>query len=184
MTKNNLTHKFYLSILALLVLMDLHAGEKNQLPTSAIAAPASIKIHPLANTLSKIGAFSCAERANQLGNFLTGNVEPELIIQIPKNSPNNRLLMSTMILPTPDNNNIFAGVSLAPNQINGCGGSYHTVYFLNGSCSKNISEKYKNINFQSINRTNSTIGIVNKALWIIAIPADKGCVFIKEEILE
>lgn len=141
-------------------------------------------IHPLAENLAKIGAFSCAQRANQIGSFLTGNIIPDIVLQTPKDNPNNRLLMSTMVIPDQNKQSIVGIVSLAPNQVNGCGGSYHTVSFSNKDCSKTTVEKYPKIKFQPINQSKVQISVVNQALWLLAIPADKGCILLKEEIIE
>jgi len=182
---SNTSKGWIILLISIIGLSNTSRAEDKKTPASPVTPPvANVKTHLLAETLGKIGAFSCAERANQIGNFLTGNIQPELVVQIPKDNPNNRLLMSTLILPTQDNQSVIASVALAPSQANGCGGSYHTVYFANGSCAKNIAEKYQNIKFQPINKSSSSIAIVNRALWIIAMPADKGCVFIKEEIVE
>ncbi len=140
-------------------------------------------VHPLAQNLSNIGAFSCAERANQIGSFLTGNTEPDIVLQTPKDNPNNRLLMSTLVV-SGNKKSAISSISLAPNQVNGCGGSYHAINYSNQSCAQTILDNFKEIKFQLINKTDVQIGVVNRALWIIALPAGSGCVIFKEEVLE
>lgn len=161
------------------------AAEDKKTEQAQIAQPqVPTKIQPLAENLAKIGAFSCAERANQIANFLTGNKQADLIFQTPKDNPNNRLLMSTMIIPNQNYQNAIGGVSLAPNQVNGCGGSYHLVFYTSKQCSNATAEIFPSVKFQPINKTNIQIGVVGRGYWILGMPAENGCVFIKEQIIE
>lgn len=178
-----MSKKTIVLLLILLCIQHASAEDKNTQPTQVIQKPTSVKVHPLAENLAKIGAFSCAERANQIGNFLTGNIEPDIVLQTPKDNPNNRLLMSTLVVSDNKRNGI-SSISLAPNQANGCGGSYHAINYSNQPCSQTILNNFKDIKFQSINKTDIQIGVVNRALWIIALPAENGCVIVKEEMLE
>jgi len=171
---------FFITLLMLLILHSVNAEEKEQLHPP----PVMPKVHPLAENLVKIGAFSCAERANQIANFLAGGAQTELVIQTPKDNPNSRMLMSTVVIPLIDKQTVTANINLAPNQVNGCGGSYHTVAYSNAGCKQVIAESYPSTKFQLINKTSILIGVVNRALWIMAIPAGTGCVITKDEVLE
>ncbi len=151
-------------------------------PTNQTVKPPQISA--LAQNLSKIGAFSCAERANQISNFLSPNGQHELIMQTPKDNVNNRLLMSSIVIKGDKGTSILASISLAPNQINGCGGSYRTVFHSQNICSKASNALFPKEKFQNIGMSNAQIAVVNRALWIIAMPIDRGCIFIKEEIIE
>ena len=144
--------------------------------------PQQPKVHPLAENLSKIGAFSCAERANQMANFLSATGKSQLVLQTPADKPNQRLLMASLITPTAESNFSIANISLAPNQANGCGGSYQSVSYLFKSC-KTAIEAYP-IKFQKIENTNVSIGLVSRGLWLTAMPADKGCIIIKQELID
>lgn len=138
----------------------------------------------LAKNLVNIGAFSCAERANQISNFLAPDGQAEIILQTPKDNVSNRLLMSSMVLKANKDSNILASIALAPNQINGCGGSYRTIFYTPISCSRASSINYPKEKFEKIGKTNTQIAVINRALWVISMPADKGCIFIKEEVIE
>ena len=171
-----------------LVALCLYALTSIELQAQEVKAPQTnltntMKISPLAQNIAKIGAFSCAERANQISNFLAPDGQAEIILQTPKDNLNNRLLMSSMVIANKESN-IVASIALAPDQINGCGGSYRTVFYTPMTCSRAKSLNYPKEKFQNIGKTNTQIAVINRALWIFALPADKGCVFIKEEIIE
>lgn len=151
-------------------------------PANQPTRPAQISV--LAQNLAKIGAFSCAERANQISNFLSPNGQHELILQTPKDNSNNRLLMSSMLIKASKDSSIVASISLAPNQINGCGGSYRTIFYSPNTCTKASATNFPNNKFQNIGDSKAQIAVINRALWVIALQADKGCIFIKEEIVE
>lgn len=172
-------------IFYILVFTSLQGYAEDKKPLQEGLQPSTpAKIHPLAENLAKMGAFSCAEKANQIGNFLGGDTAPDLIIHTPQDSPNNRLLMSTMIIHDSDKQVVAGSISMAPNQVNGCGASYHAVSFFGKACMSATAEKYPSLKFQSINKTDTQIAVINKSLWILAMPAGNGCIFIKEEILE
>ena len=162
------------------ILHSVNAEEKEQLPLS----PVMPKVHPLAENLAKIGAFSCAERANQIANFLAGSNPVELVIQTPKDNTNNRLLMSTILIKANKDSYITASIALAPNQANGCGGSYRATFYSPLACNAATKQAYPDAKFQQLGQSNVQISIINRALWIMAMPADKGCTIIKEELVE
>jgi hypothetical protein len=141
-------------------------------------------VHPLTKTLSDFGATNCTQRANQIANFLSGKTNPDLVVQTPAVNPNSSLLMATMVVPLPEKKYALTSISLAPNQANGCGGSYHSVFYSNKLCAKAFLDNYPNVKFQPINKTNIQIGVVNRGLWIIGMPAEKGCILMKEEVVE
>lgn len=176
--------KYIFYVLLILVACNVRGEDKKTTPQSpAIQKPVAPGVHPLAENLAKIGAFSCAERANQIANFLAGNNPVELVIQSPKDSVNNRLLMSTMLIKS-NSNYITASIALAPNQVNGCGGSYRTIFYSPMTCNEATSAGFPNATFQKIGQTETKIAVINRALWVMASPAGKGCIFVKEEIIE
>ncbi len=141
-------------------------------------------IHPLAKTLSDFGASNCIQRANQIGNFVSGKINPDIIAQTPVANPNNSLLMATLVIPFLKDRYAITSIALAPNQANGCGGSYHSVFYSPKLCAKAFADNYPSVKFQPINKTNIQIGVVNRGLWIIGMPAEKGCILMKEELVE
>lgn len=177
--------KLGVSCLSALWSIQLQAQDvKPTQPSPANHPLKTTQISLIAQNLAKIGAFSCAERANQISNFLSPNGQHELIMQTPKDNVNNRLLMSSIVIKGDKGTSILASISLAPNQINGCGGSYRTIFHSPNICSKASNTLFPKEKFQNIGKSDSQIAVVNRALWIIAMPIDRGCIFIKEEIIE
>lgn len=174
----------YKKILAIL-LTTLSLGVNSQ-ETKAPSKTTTLNIvvSPLAQNLAKIGAFSCAERANQISNFLSPDGQHELILQTPKDNSNNRLLMASIVTKGINDTNILSSISLAPNQVNGCGGSYQTISHSPNTCSKASLSLFPKEKFQNIGKSKVKIAVISRALWIVALPINDGCIFIKEEIIE
>lgn len=166
-------------VLLMALLMPLSATAFSQELTPSINT-----VSPLAQNLSNMGSLSCVDRANQMSNFLSTNRQAELIIQTPKDNVNNRLLMAGMVIRGGNLPNAYSSLSLAPNQVNGCGGSYRTIFYSSNSCSKASAANFPGKKFQAVGKSNSQIALINRAQWVVAMPADKGCIFIKEEIIE
>ncbi len=177
-------NKLGVSCLTILCTIQLSAQDlKPAQPNPANQPIKTTQISVLAQNLAKIGAFSCAERANQISNFLSDG-QSEVILQLPKDNPNNRLLMTSLIIKGARDSDILASISLAPNQINGCGGSYRTIFHSPSTCNKASSTLFSKEKFQNIGKSRAQIAVINKSMWIIAMPINAGCLFIKEEIIE
>lgn len=161
------------------------AGMAAQQPSRPPAAPVprSDQGHPLAVNLATIGALACVERANQVAMFIDPRVSSQTIVHTPENNPNQRLLMATMVIESEKNGYTLGNVALAPGQANGCGGSYHTVSYVDMPCAKAAEKNFPDLKFNKLNQLEVGIAIVGKNMWIIAMPAGNGCVFEKEEVV-
>lgn len=177
------TRQIILFVAFLLINFDSVAADKQaQQPQQ----PQSV--HPFAKGVGDFGGTNCVARANQIATFLSNNTASDYVLQTPKANPNNSLLMASLIIPygdIKDNKHAITSINLAPNQANGCEGSYHSVFYSSKLCAKAFSDNYPSVKFQPINKTNVQIGIINRGLWVVGMPAgDKGCVLIKEELVQ
>jgi hypothetical protein len=141
------------------------------------------KVHPLAESVTRIGGFACVERANQIAMFLDPEVKSQSLIQTPASNPNRHLLMSAMVIPLAGNTYALGAVSLAPNQASGCDGSYHVVSYADMSCDKAREKNFPNVKFNKMNQLDVSIAVLSKNLWVITIPAGSGCLLLKEELI-
>ncbi len=176
--------KKILLILILVVGMTNDAAYADDAKTSQSASQiASSNVHPLAIQLTNMGALNCVARANQIARFLTGPSNGTTYIPKPPDNPDKRLLASNLIIPIKNNEYSLATLALAPNQANGCGGSYQTINYENVSCEKAVSTKYSNFEFVTITSNGVQLGEIGIGSWVIAMPAGLGCNLIKEEIV-
>ena len=157
-------------------------GAATATPAPQAAAPAG-QAHPLAVSVARIGAFACVERANQIANFLDASQTSQVIVPAPENGANQRLLISSMVIPS-GNATVIAGVALAPAQANGCGGSYRVLSYSELPCRKAIEKLHPTLKFNKLDRSDVELAVASRTLWIMAMPAGTGCVFNKEEIVQ
>lgn len=149
---------------------------------SAAAAPRTETGHPLAVNLARMGAFACAERANQIAGFLDPGQAAQAIVHTPESHPNQRLLMSTLVIPA-GSGHAIGGVALAPGQANGCGGSYRVLMYSDLPCKKAVEKNYPGITFGKVGQLDVEMAVLGRNMWIVAMPAGSGCVLEKQEIV-
>ena len=174
-------------LLAVMALMGLGGGavaqEKSAAPKSGERLqPAS---HPIAIQYARWGAFSCAERANEIAAFIATGASGAgaSYIQPPPDQPNRRLLTASLAMPYGQAGTAFSTITVAPNQANGCGGNYQTVsYVENKPCKQAVAEAYKQVKFQPLPGTNVLVGALHAQASIFSMDAGRGCILIKQEI--
>lgn len=147
-------------------------------------APRSAGAHPLATNLAQAGSFACAERANQIGNFLDPAARAEILLPGPQpQPPNQRLLVANLVVPIAEGRYAIGGVAMAPNQANGCAGSYRVMHWEPVSCDRAVGNLYPGARFNVLPTSKVQIAAMNNSLWVLAMPAGPGCLLQKEEIV-
>ncbi|MCU7806132.1 MAG: hypothetical protein KZQ96_23410 [Candidatus Thiodiazotropha sp. (ex Lucinoma borealis)] len=144
------------------------------------------KTHKLAVALAEYGSFSCVSRANQIANFL-GNVQGDIILfNIPVNAPDHRLLHATLIISSDKKEQEYtvAEITMAPNQVNGCGAVYQESSYVQKKCKNAILEEYPNYKSSPIEKTNLLLLPLNRTAKVIARPIGKGCLLTKYEVVQ
>ena len=157
------------------------APSKTQAPVSQ---PAASNVNAITQAAVKAGVLSCASRINQVSNFLTSASKGFGVLTFfPPNYPDQQLISVSMEIPLPDASSAYASASFAPNQANGCAGAYETVVYWPKKCNEvaeNNFGTFKKIGVLSKNIYTLDGGISTK---VFLMPAEKGCVSIKKEII-
>lgn len=146
--------------------------------------PAPPSTHTLSQQLARIGAFSCAARANQLASFLSPGYRDITLLHIPANNADRSLLSATLLVPTGPQQTALANIALAPNQANGCAGMYQTIVYKAMACAKALADDYPKVKTQALGETAILMGGIDRNARILAMPADKGCILMKQEMVE
>jgi hypothetical protein len=164
------------------------AGEKTAVESSKTQAPAgkaaASNVNNITQAAVNAGVLACSSRINQVANFLTaGSQSTGALMFLPPNYPDQQLISTSMEIPLKDGSSAYASASFAPNQANGCTGMYETVVYWSQKCTE-VSEKnfgtLKKIGVLSKNITTLDDGVSTK---VFLMPAGKGCVSIKKEIV-
>lgn len=171
------------SLLPILVLAQSPDVESPRQGLQAATALPNNQGHPLAVNLARAGALQCVERANQVARFVDPSTISQTLLQVADNNPNTHLVMATMVVPSDKKTDSLVSVALAPNQANGCGGSYHAISYLDAPCDQATARTFPNIKFNRMNNTSVSVAVINRTMWVLAMSAGKGCVIQKEEVL-
>ncbi|NOU23199.1 MAG: hypothetical protein HOO93_15720 [Methyloglobulus sp.] len=146
--------------------------------------PAAGAAYPLAENVAKMGAFSCAARANQIAQFLGGAPGEILILDNLADNFDRRLIHATLLIPEPDGRFASAEITLAPNQANGCGTAYQISSYADQSCEKAAQERFPKLKFMALGKTELRIAKIDNHARILAKPMGDGCLLTKSEIVQ
>ncbi|PKN51104.1 MAG: hypothetical protein CVU55_13285 [Deltaproteobacteria bacterium HGW-Deltaproteobacteria-13] len=163
------------------------AAEKQKDEPSGIKAstrqPAASHVNNITQTAVTAGALSCASRINQVANFLTaGSQNVGVLMFLTPNHPDKQLFSVSMEIPLADAS-AYASASFAPNQANGCGGMYETVSYWPQKCTELAGNNFGTLKI--IGTLSKDITVLNggELTKIFLMPAGKGCVSIKKEMI-
>ncbi len=172
-------HQPIISVLVLFPVLSFQAVAD----TSGSHATANRGTHQLAVALTKMGAFRCVERANQVGHFLSGGGGGEVIlVDLPGRSPASDLIHATMLVPTEKNALSSVEITLAPTA-SSCQASYEATTQSTEPCNKTIKQEYPRHEFTEIKKTGVLIASLGKHSRVMAKPVGKGCMLVKHEMI-
>jgi hypothetical protein len=173
------------------IFLPLAASAENKSPAPAVStseAKSEQKTKPTVNRITdaamKSGVKSCLERIDQVSNFLTANTESGWLMSVPGSEPDRRLISASIEVATKEAPSAYASESFAPNQANGCAGMYETVVYWESGCPDVGKKQFS---------TFKTAGVLSKSISILdggagvrvfLMPAGRGCVAIKKEVLQ
>jgi hypothetical protein len=152
--------------------------------TTASASPAMPSTHTLSQQFARVGAFGCAARAHQIASFLSPQNRDIALMQVPVSNPDRSLLSATLVVPMQGTQMALASMALAPHQANGCGGLYQIVVYKPKGCVAALAEDYPAVKAQPLGETAILMGGIDRNSRVLAMPADKGCILMKQETVE
>jgi hypothetical protein len=151
---------------------------------SSVKQPATQSANSITQAAIKAGVRTCANRINQVSNFLTAGVKDVgTMMFYSQSNPDKQMSSVSMEIPLKDAASGYATASFAPDQANSCTGMYETVVYWPQTCTEvgeNNYGKFKNVGKLSKNIYVRDDGVSTK---VFLLPAGKGCVSIKKEII-
>ena len=164
------------------------ASDKEADKSSGASSPSpEQKPNPAAKRITdavvKAGVQSCADRVNHVTNFLTAGSRSGAILFEPPSEPDKRLVSISLGLAMKGGKVAYASESFAPNQANGCGGVYETMVYWEAGCADVAKAQFSALKKYGV-LVNSIIVLEGSpGLKVFLMPAGKGCVAIKKEVL-
>jgi hypothetical protein len=153
-------------------------------PANAHAKAAKPVVNAITEAAMKAGVKSCKDRINQVSNFLTANTNSGWLLFQPTSQPDQRLISVSMEAATKDVASAYVSESFAPNQANGCAGMYETVVYWEAGCPDVAKKQFTTFKGAGVLSKNISILDGGAGVRVFLMPAGKGCVAIKKEVLQ
>ena len=146
--------------------------------TPAIVQPANSSVNPVTQAAEKLGIFSCLKRINQVTTFLTANAKSGVLVIPSKDQPDQHIFSASFEILPPDNSTLYASASFFPNN----DAVYDTVQYVDKSCEELEKTVFKHLNRREVLKKNIIL-LDGAAVKVYLMPAGKGCIVIKKEVL-
>jgi len=159
-------------------------GQKSGTVTNTGAGPVAptqsvnTQVNPVTQAAVKLGILSSLKRINQVSTYLTANSRSGVLVSPAKNQPDQHLFSASFEILPPDNSTIYATASFFPNN----DAVYNTVQYVNKSPKQLQKTVFKNLKKKSVLKKNIVV-LDGGAVKVFLMPAGKGCVVIKKEVL-
>lgn len=160
-------------------------------PAATAAAPAVAKkpaaeipaqLNVVSQAAQKAGITDCLGRINQVSNFLTaGSQQSGASLSVSPQTPNEHLASIAFEIKTPQVLS-YASADFAP-LTNGCGATYEAVTHWQNSCKDVATKGYAQLKFIGAIQNNILVLEGGPQLRVFLMPAGKGCVAIKKEVV-
>ena len=143
---------------------------------------------PLVNSMTKAayhaGVRTCANRMNQVLNFLTAGT-PDFNYQtfISPQNPDRQMTSVSLEIPLKNAPSAYASASFAPDQSNGCTGMYETVVYWPKNCNEVASKNFGSFKKAGALSKDIFVRDGGESVKVYLMPAGKGCITIKKEIV-
>jgi hypothetical protein len=174
-------------VLLFFYLLVAFTAAAEEVSSSSSAVQPEKKSSPTAKRITdaavKAGVQSCADRINQVTDFLTTGNRSGAILFEPPSTPDKRLISISLGLAMKGGKVAYASESFAPNQANGCGGMYETVVYWAEGCVDMAKSRFSSFKKYGVLVNNITVLDGGPGVRVFLMPAGTGCVAIKKEVL-
>ena len=195
---NNLISRFSLvaSIFSMGIMVsscakDFGLSNDNEVPPPAVTAQPDIKkplvqnpgpLNSVAQAAQKAGVNDCLGRINQVSSFLTTGAEQSgASLMVSPQKPNETLSSLAFEIKSPQVLS-YASADFAP-LAGGCGATYEAVTHWQNSCKDVATKGYAQLKFIGAIQSNILVLEGGPQLRVFLMPAGKGCVAIKKEVV-
>lgn len=139
-------------------------------------------LNPLAQAMYKSGVVSCLDRINQVSNFVFGGYNSGAAMFVAPQAANAHISSASMEI-LPPRELVYASADFAPYGTGECGAVYETVTYWPAACDDVAKQQFAQA--QNIGPLKSIIATLSGGpnLRIFLMPAGKGCVAIKKEVI-
>lgn len=174
---------FVLLFFYLLVAFTAAAEEGSLSPAAQPEQKSKPTAKRITDAAAKAGIKSCADRINQVTNFLTSNSKSGAISFLPPLAPEKRLVSFSLGLEMPGGKVAYASESFASNPVNGCDSMYETVIYWEAGCTDVAKRQFPVFKNYGVLVNSIIVLDGGPGVRVFLMPAGAGCVAIKKEVL-
>jgi hypothetical protein len=159
----------------------VHAQEAPKNEKVRVPTPQPAIAHPIMQKAASLGVVDCLGKINQVSNFLaTGNQNSALLF-LNKTEPARHMISASLEINS-NNTLAYATASFSAGPGNSCEALYETVVYWQEDCSV-VAKNFPSMPASSQLLKHITPLIGGEQVRVFLMPAGKGCVSIKKEVL-
>ena len=157
--------------------------DSSKAPSEINQSPAPL-VNSIPKAASHAGVRTCTNRINQVFNFLTAGTQNfNYYLFFPPKNPDQQMTSVSMEIPLKNAPAAYATASFAPDQSGGCTGMYETVVYWQKSCNEVANKNFGSFKKAGVLSKDIYVRDGGESVKIFLMPAGKGCVTIKKEIV-
>jgi len=142
-------------------------------------------VHAVTQAAVNAGVLSCASRINQVTNFLAaGSQGTGATLYVPSADPDRKMISVSLEIQNANMPSTYASTSFAPNQANGCGAVYEAVTYWDMKCDDVAAKQFAGLKKSGAMLKEITMLEGGPELKVFLMPAGKGCISIKKEVVQ
>ncbi|CAG1023475.1 hypothetical protein DOJK_02393 [Patescibacteria group bacterium] len=139
-------------------------------------------LNSVAQAVQKAGVSDCLARINQVSTFLTnGSQQSGVSLSLSPQVPNDHISSLSFEIKSPQVLS-YASADFAPT-VSGCGASYEAITHWQNNCKDVATKGYAQLKFIGAIQSNILVLEGGPQLKVYLMPAGKGCVAIKKEVV-
>jgi hypothetical protein len=150
------------------LLRNIAAGQTNQVATVMFAA----------------GVRKCAERIDQITNFLTRGTQASALLFLPEREPDNSMISVSLEVQPEGTPRAYGTITFSPNTAIGCSATYESVQYWPESCNAVAAKHFKGATSSgSVGGEVGMLTIGPTARVFLMRSTGSSCVSIKKEVI-
>jgi hypothetical protein len=162
---------------------EILAADKNADKNSPAAKPDSRPVpNPVVQTAAKMGVRTCLKRIDQVTSFLTREGQASAFLFPAPENIDRRLFTASLEVATP-NTLAYTSTTYAPAGIDTCDGVYEAITYWPMSCKETAAKSFTQLKPIGVVMRNIQILDGGPKMRVFLMPADRGCVAIKKEVI-
>lgn len=164
------------------------AANKKTNKTSSVSTPTQIpapeasSANPVVQSAAKTGVVTCLKRIDQVTGFLVRGAQGGVFLFPVPNDINRRLYTTSLEVAAGDTL-AYASASFSPVGAEDCSGVYEAITYWPLNCKETAAKGFSQLKPAGVVKSRVQVLEGGSAMRVFLMPADKGCIAIKKEVM-